>query len=122
MIIEEAGILHSTLANFVMDNSDDKSAVPRRQFRSKKRGKQRFQGTQFTDTSGGKRNRVVSSRITTMKSLSQGALRPTVVDKSGDQLIHSTPIAKPGKRSVSSRKTDLSLSPIKKLGNIQVLD
>ena len=119
MIIEEAGILHSTLANFEMDNSDDKSAVPRRKFRSTKRGKRRFQGNQFTETSGSKRKRVLSSRITTMKNPSQGALRPTVVDKSGDQIIHSTPITKPAKRSVSSRKIDTSLSPIKKLGNIE---
>ena len=54
-----------------------------------------------------------------MKTRSHGALRPTIVDKNGDRIWHSTPLSKAEKGSVLSKKIDSSLSPIKKVGSIE---
>ena len=98
-----------------MDDTEVKRAVPRRKFRSIKRRKRKFQGNQFCDTLSSKRKRVQGARNTA----SHGSLRPIIVDETGDQIWHSTPLSKAEERSVSSRKIDSSLSPIKKVGNIE---
>ena len=104
-----------------MDNIDDKSAVPRRKFRSTKRGKRKFHGNQFTDVSSSKSKRVLGSKIATIKTPSQRTTpRPTMVDEENDdRIIHSTPITKAEKRSVSARKIESSLSPIKNVGRTE---
>jgi len=54
-----------------------------------------------------------------MKTASHGSLRPTIVDKNGYRIWHSTPLSKAEKESVLSRKIESNLSSIKKVESIE---